>query len=219
MKKFLCGLLAAAALVALSACSDTDALKASVSEYRSNLYMGTQESYSVFAAWSTREYPYVSDGNVGEMSDLFEVTLSAADNTVTYSVKYTIDGKEYSSQLSFDSVRMVHTCSLSLPEPKESEITFKILGEEKETLAEVCAASIKNEEVLSLEKLLAAVQESEKDRIASMMRGSEFCGEIYVRLLYENEQCYYYIGLIDRDGGCYSLLADAVTGEIVATRE
>ena len=68
-------------------------------------------------------------------------------------------------------------------------------------------------------KLLAAVQESEKDRIASMMRGSEFCGEIYVRLLYENEPCYYYVGLIDRDGGCYSLLADAVTGEIVATRE
>ena len=219
MKKFLCGLLAAAALVALSACSDTDALKASVSEYRSNIYMGTQENYSVFAAWSTREYPYVSDGNVGEMSDLFEVTLSAADNTVTYSVEYTVDGKEYSLQLSFDSVRMVHTCSLSLPEPKESTIAFKVLGDEKETLAEITAESIRSEEVLSLEKLLAAVQESEKNRIASMMRGSEFCGEIYVRLLYENEQCYYYVGLIDRDGGCYSLLADAVTGEIVATRE
>ena len=42
---------------------------------------------------------------------------------------------------------------------------------------------------------------------------------MYVRLLYEADDCFYYVGLIDRNGKIYSMLADAESGEIIATRE
>ena len=40
-----------------------------------------------------------------------------------------------------------------------------------------------------------------------------------MRLLCENGASYYYVGLTDRSGRTYAMLADAATGEIVATRE
>ena len=45
-----------------------------------------------------------------------------------------------------------------------------------------------------------------------------FAGEIYIRLLYE-EAPYYYVGIIDRSGGCNAFLMNAETGKILARRQ
>ena len=218
MKKIFCALAAALLLLAaLVGCSTGPDLTEYVSEYRSDLFSGTDGKYTITASYSEREHPYEADGNPGKMSKLFEVALSAADNTKTYSISYTLAGKTYTDELSFDSVRMVHTCSRSLPQPTEKSITFSVTDAEG-TVADIGATSVKSEKALSLEDLLQAVSTAEKERFAALTSGNHFAGELYVRLLCENEQNFYYIGLTDKNGETYAMLADAETGEIVATR-
>ena len=223
MKKFFVSLIAVLACTAallLCGCSAQADLSDYVSEYRSDIYMGTQGEYSVFASYSRREYPYTADGNVGDMSDVFEIALTAPDNTKTYSVRYTLGGKEYSSELSFDSVQLVHRCSQTIPAPGETTISFTITIADDDSAEPitVSAASIKTEKTLQLADLLEKVRTAESDRFAALTSGASFAGELYVRLLYDNDRCFYYVGLTDRSGNTYAMLADAETGEIIATR-
>lgn len=221
-KMFLAGsvLLCLTALLPAAGCSKKIDLTDYVSEFRSDILMGTEGEYSVFAAVSYKEYPYIADGNVGETEPLLEVTLSVPDNTKTYRISFAYGDLTKQAELSFDSVMMVHTWSESLPAPSEKEIEFTITSDEEDAQP-VCvkAVSIKQENTLSLSELLGRVSESEKERFAALTSERTFLGEMYVRLLYEADDCFYYVGLIDRNGKIYSMLADAESGEIIATRE
>ena len=221
MKKMLCILLALAACALPAGCAAEPDLGAYVSEYRSRIYEGTEGGYTVFASFTRREYPYRADGNAGEMQDLFEVALAAPDNARTYSIEYALGGEQYEAELAFDSVRMVHTCSLSLPEPTESSIAFTVRDAEDAEVAPltITAACLRPAGALELPALLEKVRAAEAERFDALSNGRDFAGELYVRLACEGGASYYYIGLTDRGGHTYSMLADAVTGEIVATRE
>lgn len=211
----------AAALFAFAGCSSPAPLTDYISEYRSNLWSGTQGDYSVFATYSTREYPYLSDGNVGDMTTLFEVTLAAADNTKTYEVSFTCGGTDYTAQLSYDSVRMVHRWSQSMEEPTEGEIAFTVRDAddaESESVT-VTATTLRGGNVLSPADLLDSVSARTEQFDALRTENGGFAGEIYIRLLASEEGCLYYIGIIDRSGNTYAILADAETGEILAAHE
>lgn len=218
MKKILCFLTATLLLWIFTGCSAEPDLTEYVSEFRSDIYSGTEGTYTITASYAEREYPYEADGIPGKMSSLFEVALSAEENTKTYTLTYTLGGQTYEDELSFDSVRMVHVCSRSLPQPTEKEIRFSVRDTEGGDPVVITAASVKSENALPLGALLSAVSAAEKDRFAALTSGSSFAGELYVRLLCENEQNYYYIGLTDKNGETYAMLTDAETGEIIATR-
>lgn len=222
MKKMICllaCLLTAGALASLCGCSMQPDLTDYVSEYRSHIYEGTQDSYTVFASFTRREYPYEADGNVGNMQDLFEIALTVSDNTKTYGVSFSVGGKNYEADLSYNSVDMTHECSMTIPEPTETSINFVISEEGTESSVSITATDQRGEGTLELAPLLQRVQSAEDEKFAALTDGRTFAGELYVRLLCENENRYFYIGLTDRSGSTYAMLADAVTGEIVATRE
>lgn len=221
MKKFACILLALAACILPAGCAAAPDLTEYVSEYRSRIYEGTEGGYTVFASFTRREYPYRADGTPGEMQDLFEIALTAPDNTRLYRVEFTVGEKAYAADLAFDSVRLAHTASLSMPEPAEESIAFTVRDAENadvEPLA-VEAACLRPQGALALPDLLERVRAAEEERFAALLSGRGFAGELYVRLLCENGASYYYVGLTDRAGRTYAMLADAATGEIVATRE
>ena len=208
------------ALIWCCGCSSQPDLTNSVSEYRSDIYEGTEGEYSVFASYTEREYPYLADGYVGNMTKIFEVVLTAPDNTKTYAIQFTIGQKQYSAELSFDSVRMIHSCSQTIERPEEASITFIVtdIDSDSAPVATVTASDIRSDEMLPLGRLLEKVQSAEQSHFGALTSGKNFAGEIYVRLLYENKQCYYYVGIIDRTGNTYAILADAVSGGILATR-
>ena len=215
---------ATAALLCLlplaAACSAAPDLAEYVSEYRSRLYSGTEGEYTVVASFSERETPYCADGNVGNMTQVFEVTLAAADNTRTYAVQFCAGGKEYCAELSFDSVRMVHSYSQSMPAPEEQSVAFTFTDTEDETFSlTVTAQSARLADTLELPALLDAVYAAERERFDALSDGRIFRGELYVRLLAEDGENYFYVGLTDRDGRTYSMLADGATGAILATHE
>ena len=215
--------LTAAALCACSAmllcgCSAKPQMADYVSEYRSHIYEGTQGEYSVFATFSRREYPYLADGCVGKMQDLFEIAVTVPDNTKTYAIRFGCGGKEYEAELAYNSVEMTHECSLSLPEPAESAIDFTVTVEEEEGVS-VQAADMRGEGALELAPLLERVQAACPDTFSALTSGRSFAGEVYVRLLCEDERRFFYVGVTDREGKTASMIADAATGEVLATRD
>lgn len=209
------------ALVPAAGCSRTPDLTKYVSEYRSDIFYGSGGDYSVFASCSQKEYPYQADGNAADMSDVFELALSTPDNTKTYIVQFTLGEKNYEGELSFDSVKMVHTWSQSIPAPQEKEIVFTFTDTESDEASafSIQTESVKSDTTLSLSDLLKKVSAEEPDPFSELSDGNVFCAEIYVRLLYENNECYYYIGLTDRNGNTFAMLADAETGEVLATKQ
>lgn len=224
MKKILfTGMLALClfALIPAAGCSRTPDLTKYVSEYRSDIFYGSSGDYSVFASCSQKEYPYQADGNAAEMSDMFELAFSTPDNTKTYIVQFSLGGKNYEGELSFDSVKMVHTWSQSISAPQEKEIVFTFTDTESDEASSISiqAESVKGDDVLSLSDLLKKVSAEEPEQFNELSDGNVFCAEIYVRLLYENNECYYYIGLTDRSGNTFAMLADAETGEVLATKQ
>ena len=223
-RKLLTILCAAACLVlpaSLGACSANADLTRFVSEYRSEIYEGTEGEYSIFANYTEREYPYLADGYPADMTKIFEIVLTAPDNTKTYSVQYTIRQKQYEAELSFDSVRMIHSCSQTINCPEEKSIAFTITETDAEqgNAVTVTAASVRGENTADLKTLLSTVKKAEPSCFDRLISGKNFAGEIYVRLLHENGQCFYYIGVVDRTGNTHCILADAQSGEILATRE
>ena len=209
------------ALIPAAGCSRTPDLTKYVSEYRSDIFYGSSGDCSVFASCSQKEYPYQADGNAADMSDVFELPLSTPDNTKTYIVQFTLGEKNYEGELSFDSVKMVHTWSQSIPAPQEKEIVFTFTDTESDDASafSIQTESVKSDTTLSLSDLLKKVSAEEPDPFNELSDGNVFCAEIYVRLLYENNECYYYIGLTDRDGNTFAMLADAETGEVLATKQ
>lgn len=217
MKKLFSLLLFPALLCLIIGCSSQSGLVSRVSEYRSVLYTAEADGASLQASFSEREYPYAADGSAAEKSDVFEVRATLPDNTLTYRVSFETGGKPYEGEMNYDSVKQQFTFSVSLSAPQEKELAFTVSAEGEDAPSYTFAAK-RTEGRLSLSDLLSTVSESQKDELADFA-GENFDGEIYVRLLMQGESRYYYVGFIDRSGNCLSFLADADTGEVLATKK
>lgn len=202
-------------------CNSARKLEQYVAEYRSDIFMATEGKYSIFANFYERETPYKADGHVGKKEKSLEVTLATEDNTKRYFVVFDYNGSKQQNLLYYDSLQMVHTFIFPLAEPKMNTITFQIYEGDLngKLLLTLHAKSVKNNNVLSLNKVLSILEENEKALIDSLTQGKQFLGEIYVRLLMENNYCYYYVGIVDRTGKTTAFLIDGELGEILAKRE
>ena len=89
----------------------------------------------------------------------------------------------------------------------------------KDSEVKLVAESVKNENTLGVSDILKSIQKAEPDRISALSQNGTFAGEIYVRLVYKDGECFYYAAISDRSGNTYSMLIDADSGEILATRE
>lgn len=205
-------------VVLLGACAQKEDYTALVSEYRSDIYYAEQDGCTIWAGFSEREYPYAADGVVSDKTKIFEIRATMPDNTKTYLISFECGSKKYGGEMSFDSVRQQYIYSESISRPDEEEITFSISEENADTATTIAAKNMKIEGTLSLSSLLNKIMQSQKETIKNYF-GDPFNGEINVRLISENDNCYFYVGLIDRNGRCLSFLADAASGEVLAQRE
>ncbi len=187
-----------------------------VSEYRSLLYSAEADGASLEASYSLREYPYAADGVAAKTEPLFEVRASLPDRTLTYTLSFESGGKRYGGEMNFDSVRQQFTYSESLPEPAEEQLVFTVSAEGENAPSYTFTAA-RTAGGLPLSALLDAVGKSQKEALSGFA-GENFDGEIYVRLLKQGERSFYYVGFIDRSGNCLAFLADADTGEVLASK-
>ena len=187
-----------------------------VSEFRSNIFLAEKDDFSLRIYAVEKENPYLSDGIKQETSTRTEVYLTAPEGHKDYVLSFTVDGKTYGGDMSYDNVKAeyYYTCTLNIAE--QSSIPCVISC--KDLTIELNALSVKTETTLSAKHVLESLVTTEEELFSSMTDKYGFVGEIYLRLIFEDAP-YYYVGVIDRKGGVNAFLINAQTGKILARRK
>lgn len=217
MKKIMYAAILFLLAAVLFGCTTENGMTGLVSEYKSEIYTAQSDGATLQASFSEREYPYAADGVVSDKSEYFEIRATLPDNTLTYTVSFAVGGKEYGGEMNYDSVKQQFTFSQSIKKPQEEEIAFTVAAEGENAPVYALTAKRLAGERIGLTELLEKVCDSQKE-IFTQFSGTKFEGEIYVRLMVHQDKPYYYIGFIDKSGNCLSFLADAASGEVLASR-
>lgn len=195
-------------------CKQEICLSDYVSEYRNNLFIYNENGVTIKAQSVQKEYPYVADGQKGDMSQRVEFFISAPSGIEKCAVAFTVNGKEYGGDASYNNVKQQFYFSCNGDFAGATSLLVKLTLNETEN--EFLLPSVATD-VLSLEQVLNSVFEQEKDLLKSLQNKKEFLGELYVRLLYEDAP-YFYVGVVDRNGKITAFLLDGKTGKILAKR-
>lgn len=155
----------------------------------------------------TREYPYLADGLIGDKSTLLEVSVILGEKPDLPSISFTLGDKTYAGELAYDTVSGKYSYSCTAT-PTEDVINFTVAGKT------VSALKLSKED--RTERILEKIVESETETISSMRSGKYFLGEVYIRMIYD-EDIYYYVGLVDQNGNVTSLLTNE-EGNVLARR-
>ncbi|MBQ9728899.1 MAG: hypothetical protein IJV85_04815 [Clostridia bacterium] len=186
-----------------------------VSELRDNIFLAQTDELSLKIYSVTKEHPYAADGIPKDRTARVEAYLAAPSGEKTYELFFTVDGKEYGGEMSYDNVKAEYffSCSLNVSALKEIPCVL-LCGEER---TELSAQSVVNDSTLSAKTVLQGILTEEQELFNSLTDKYGFAGEIYVRLLYE-DNAYYYVGIVDRSGNSHAFLVNAQTGKILAKR-
>ncbi len=214
MKKFFCAAFLAmtAMLVTFTACGGGLDYADYISERRAQVYLYEDDNISVKVHISSRETPYLSDGYKGEMTDLCEIFIKFAQSPE--SVTATLNG--HGGEMSYMSVTDSFYLSFSGGAAGQSaDITLTCDGEERK----IAAPSVLYDGVISCEDALESARQYDGETFSALTDGNNFEGEIYVRLLSDEGKCYYYVGVIDREGDTSAYLVDGENGNVIAQRK
>ena len=186
-----------------------------VSELRNNIFLANTENLHIRIYSVVKEYPYATDGIAHEKSARTEVYLAAPDGTQNYTISLYVDDKEYGGELSYDNVKGEYFLSFTLDCAHLREIVCNLSC--GETQIQCTATSVLQEETLTPQDILMNVKRHSPDLFQEMSDKYGFCGEIHLRLLYEDAP-YYYVGVINRKGEITAFLVNATTGKVLAQR-
>ena len=187
-----------------------------VSELRSNILLAETNEYSLKVYAVEKEYPYLADGIKRETSTRAEIYFSAPSGDKSCRMSFSINGKTYDSEASYDNVKAEYFLSEPVDLSDAKELTFSLsYGEENFTMI---AKTVKTENTLTPRQVLNKLKQKDPATFESLTKDNAFVGEIYLRLISENAP-YYYIGLIEKSGNIKAYLLHSETGKILAKRE
>lgn len=183
-----------------------------VSEKRTDIYLYSNDGLEIKIYLSEKETPYSADGIKGDMNCLTEIFVSLPQNYDEVSVS--AGGAE--GEMNYRAVENCYYLSLSDGNIKgESvDVTLSYGGESKT----YTAVSVLYKGVIDCDGAVNCVIDRETALFESLTENNIFCGEIFVRLLYD-EGCYYYVGVCDRNKHINAYLVDGERGKIIAAKE
>lgn len=187
-----------------------------ISELRDNVFLAEQDGLSLCAYSVEKEYPYESDGIKRETSRRTEVRLFAPSGDKICKIDFSVDGKTYGGEMSYDNVKGEYYYVCSSNTSRLKEINFVI--DYGETHCLMTAKSVKTPDTFSPQQALQIIQTAENELFQNMTDKYGFAGEIYLRLIFE-ENPYYYVGIINRNGQITAFLLNAESGKILAKRQ
>ena len=186
-----------------------------VSELRSNILLANEGNFTLRIYAVNKETPYIPDGIPHECTNRVEIYLIAPEGKENCKLYFTFDGQEYGGDMSYDNVKSEYFFSRTLDISKAKNLTCRV--EYGDKIFNLTAVSIQNEHTMDAMNILKALKISEPELFTSLTDEYGFAGEIYIRLIYE-ENPYYYVGIIDRSGNIHAFLLNAQTGKILAKR-
>ena len=183
-----------------------------ISEKRTNIYLYSNDGLEIKIYISEKETPYSADGIKGEVSSLTEIFVTLPKNYDEVEVK----AGNVEGEMSYRSVENCYYLSSSGGNISGESVDVAIdCGGESNTYS---AVSVLYGGILSCDDALKCVIEHDENLFKSMTENNIFCGEIFIRLLYD-EGCYYYVGVCDRNKKINAYLVDGERGRIIATKE
>ena len=195
----------------VSACAKKTDYFDYVSELRSDLFVASEEEFTLSVACITRESPYINDGIKATMCQVIEITLDGdADE---YSVL--LDGG-VGGEMSFRNTRGDFYYSQSVTSFPKDSVNLRV--EWEGNTREIVATSVKTEHTLTPQAALDSALKGEQQTLERMKTDGAFRGEFYVRLL-RRDKNYYYVGIVDTKGKMISLLLDSESGQLLARHE
>ncbi len=187
-----------------------------VSELRNNVFLASDDEFSLRIYSVQKESPYSADGVPRETNVRTEIWLVAPSGEKECNVSFEIDGETHGGEMSYDNVKAEYYLSCNLDISTLSTLTCSIAYGETER--ELTAKSVLSKDTLPAETVLKNLVLSEQELFTSMTDKYGFAGEIYLRLIYEDSP-YYYVGVIDRNGKISAFLINATSGKILAKRQ
>lgn len=187
-----------------------------VSELRSNIFLAENEDFSLRILSVNRESPYAADGIPKERFARTEIYLRAPSKETHYTVTFENNQQTVGGELSYDNVKAEYYLYVPVDISARDVLPCKIQYGDTELVLQ--ALSVMEKDCLSCESALNRLIEAEPNLFASLTDKYGFCGEIYLRLIYEDAP-YYYIGVIDREQNVYAFLMHAKSGKILAKRQ
>ena len=187
-----------------------------VSELRSNILIAKSTDYQLKAYAVEKEYPYSPDGIPRDVSKRAEIYFTAPSGNKSCHLSFKINGTSYNGEASYDNVKSEYFFSVSADISAVQSLDFEITyGEESLRLT---ANTVKKEKTLSPREILSKLRENEPSVFTELTTADGFAGEIYIRLISENEP-YYYVGLIQKNGDIQAYLLNSENGKILAKRK
>ena len=196
--------------------------ESNISELRSAVYVGGNDTMTVTAITGKREEPYVIDGHCSGVRDFTVIKIEPKqfDAGRVYSYAADLDGTQYTGQFVRHPFGKSFSADIEAVCTQSSiTVTVSTDGAEEEFVLN----SVVTEDMISAEKALEIASARLKKEIASLTSGGELCAEIYVRLManpIDNSGEYmWYIAYVGEGQTTYAALINPRTMEIVAVRD
>lgn len=183
-----------------------------VSEYRSGVYIFSEDGEELKIYCSQRETPYSSDGIKGEMNSTVEVFYrpEGSPDSVEISIG------DLGGEMSYQSVTQNFYMCFTADDFDASSVEVRVTADGSEKT--ITAMNVREEGVIDGRQALKCVTEYDGARFEKLTEGARFSGEIYIRLLYD-EGCFYYVGVCDREGNTHSYLLNGTDGRVLAEKD
>lgn len=204
--------LAVALLLPLYGCGKTIDYLNYVSEKRTDIFLYADDDLAIKIQCSQKEQPFSADGYRGDVSPLVEIFVSLPKNPETLEVS--VEGHE--GEMNYHAVENRFELSFSAKAftADHVDVTLTYGGESKT----YSALNVRHAGIMSCDEALKCVVEHDSGLFESLTTNRLFDGEIFVRLLYD-EDCYYYVGICDKTKHITAYLIDGEHGKIIAKKE
>lgn len=183
-----------------------------ISEKRTDIYLYSNDGLEIKIYLSEKETPYAADGIKGNMGALCEIFVTLPENCETVE----ISAGNARGEMSYRAVENRYYLSVADGGISGENVPVTLTyGNKTGTYS---AVNVRYGGVLSCEQAVKCVTEHDGELFKSLTENNIFCGEIFVRLLYD-EGCYYFVGVCDRAGKINAYLVDGERGKIITTKQ
>lgn len=220
MKKFiviLCTFLLL--LFSIPACKTQSSLIDHVSELRSDVFFGQNQTYSIKAGYGFKETPYDNDAKVcNRVYELNFILLDMESRTETFSITLNYKDKEYNALFKLNPIS--HALSATIKIDDFDLSSFDVVIRCDSSSQTITLNSLLPANTISYLDALNHLEKNQKNLIDSYRNSDgSFGAEIYLRVLVKDQKAYYYVGLASGNHNLKALLLDGSTGKVLAIRE
>ncbi len=189
-----------------------------VSEYRKSIFVGEADNFSATFTTGKREDPYVYDGSKASMVE-FGVLSVKFGSDIADNPEYIlfIDTLQYSGKLERNPYDNTYVADIEHEISSNADIYLKIYAEGINEHITMVSKS-KDWKIGYKQAIRLAVDEWDSI-VYSYIDGKQLSAEVFVKIVADGEQKYWYVSMLCPNGDNYTCLIDVNSGEILARKD